>query len=332
MPKARVCKYCGKYLLPGEQVCHHCGGRVRTYGWLWLTLAFLAVVGAASIFVWRAVVDKDEAAKEGDQLFVTPEFTERVRAYEELTPFSENLAAVCRDGRWGYIDAQGNEVIACQYTHAAPFHGGVGQVTSGRTILYINAKGERVDGGVRNVSPAVNSPFAVFQEEGRRPRYGVRDANGNVVVQPLYDSLSAVSQGIAVAVLYTEGIRGRDIEAELAQPLPILLDPDLDVPVRYMTDSALNADTQRLRHYGYVDMRGATTFTPEDFERATTSRLNMRRYAERQQRLRALENERIDRLRIRREQQMQDSIDAIIALGDISEEPSPATPVAESYP
>ena len=58
----------------------------------------------------------------------------------------------------------------------------------------------------------------------------------------------------------------------------------------------------------------ATTFTPEDFERATTSRLNMRRYAERQQRLRALENERIDRLRIRREQQMQDSIDAIIKL------------------
>lgn len=332
MAKARVCKYCGKYLLPGQNVCHHCGGRARTYGWLWLTLAFLAVVAVASLFVWRAVADKEEADQRADQLFITPELAERVRAYEQLTPFSEGLSAVCRNGRWGYIDTEGNEVIACEYDHAAPFRGGVAQVTSGRSLLYINTKGERTDGGVRSAPAQASSPYSVFVEEGRHPRYGVRDAGGNVVVQPLYDSITAVSRGMAVAVLFIEDICGRDVEAELSRPLPMLLDGDLDVPVRFMTDSALNANTRRRCLYGYVDMRGVSTFSPEDFEKATAARMNMRRYVERQRRLHQLENERIERLRLRREQQMQDSIDAIIALGEVSEEPTQATPVVESYP
>ena len=169
MPKARVCKYCGKYLLPGEQVCHHCGGRVRTYGWLWLTLAFLAVVGAASIFVWRAVVDKDEAAKEGDQLFVTPEFTERVRAYEELTPFSENLAAVCRDGLWGYIDALGSEIVPCAYEFASDFHDNYAVTGSNGVFTVIDAQGNPVTFYREEEAPLPPPPEEDPQPEEEEP-------------------------------------------------------------------------------------------------------------------------------------------------------------------
>lgn len=52
-----------------------------------------------------------------------PEFVTRY-AYN----FSEGLAAVCRDGRWGYIDTKGNEVVSCQYDATRPVHNGLAWV------------------------------------------------------------------------------------------------------------------------------------------------------------------------------------------------------------
>lgn len=48
--------------------------------------------------------------------------------YYYLLPFSEGLAAVGQDGKWGYIDKTGNEVIPCVYDGTASFSEGLAWV------------------------------------------------------------------------------------------------------------------------------------------------------------------------------------------------------------
>ena len=45
--------------------------------------------------------------------------------YEDAKPFTEGLAAIKENGKWGYIDTQGNTVIPCQYDLAFPFSEGL---------------------------------------------------------------------------------------------------------------------------------------------------------------------------------------------------------------
>lgn len=43
--------------------------------------------------------------------------------------FHERMASVNVDGKWGYIDTDGREVVPCQYTDARDFHEGLALVT-----------------------------------------------------------------------------------------------------------------------------------------------------------------------------------------------------------
>jgi len=42
--------------------------------------------------------------------------------YEKAKSFSNGLAAVCKDGLWGFIDKEGTIVIACQFLDADYFN------------------------------------------------------------------------------------------------------------------------------------------------------------------------------------------------------------------
>ena len=48
------------------------------------------------------------------------------------------------DGRWGYMDKTGREVIPCQYDRADDFHDGMAQVTLGDRLLFIDKTGREV--------------------------------------------------------------------------------------------------------------------------------------------------------------------------------------------
>lgn len=64
--------------------------------------------------------------------------------YEWVEHFDGELAAVKRDGLWGYIDASGNEVIKPAYTHVGWFREGLAVVEVGEYKGYINREGEWV--------------------------------------------------------------------------------------------------------------------------------------------------------------------------------------------
>jgi hypothetical protein len=41
--------------------------------------------------------------------------------YDDAWPFSEGLAAVKVDGKWGFIDKTGKEIIPCVYSETGSF-------------------------------------------------------------------------------------------------------------------------------------------------------------------------------------------------------------------
>lgn len=60
-----------------------------------------------------------------DVVEITPSFTEAVHQYDELYPFSEGLAAVKKNDKFGFINTQGELVIPCQYQYAGSFKEGL---------------------------------------------------------------------------------------------------------------------------------------------------------------------------------------------------------------
>ncbi|MCM1222110.1 MAG: WG repeat-containing protein [Lachnospiraceae bacterium] len=92
-----------------------------------------------------------------NRLKITPEFSKAIERYDYIDAFSEGLAAVRRDGKWGYINLKGEEVIPCQFSNDYP----VGQFSEGlacvvderapkdsklinKRVGFINKKGEWV--------------------------------------------------------------------------------------------------------------------------------------------------------------------------------------------
>lgn len=90
-------------------------------------------------------------------LKITTELTKALQRYDQIDAFSEGLAAVRRDGKWGYINLKGEEVIPCQFSDAFPpgqFSEGLACVVDDRIdadkklwnkrVGFINKKGEFV--------------------------------------------------------------------------------------------------------------------------------------------------------------------------------------------
>jgi hypothetical protein len=61
--------------------------------------------------------------------------------YDEISYFSEGLAAVKIDGKWGYIDTAGTLVIPAQYKKAQPFSEGLAAVKLDKEWRYIRKDG-----------------------------------------------------------------------------------------------------------------------------------------------------------------------------------------------
>lgn len=57
--------------------------------------------------------------------------------------FSEGLAAFCKDGKWGFLDTKGEEVIPAKYDQATPFSDGRAFVLKNEKILIIDKKARR---------------------------------------------------------------------------------------------------------------------------------------------------------------------------------------------
>jgi len=189
----------------------------RGGAWKWLLVPLVLLLGACGYFAYTKYFAKSatEPAESTIELIaeeqgnneekkedkidetnaiveLTPEFIAAVQKYDKLSPFSEGLAAVCRNGKWGYINTRGEEVIPCKYVDydgyssyyesTESFHEGLAAIKKGDKWGYINARGEEVIPITFRASLAgsFNEGLAVILNENET-RFTVIDKQGNTV-------------------------------------------------------------------------------------------------------------------------------------------------------
>ena len=205
------CTKCGASVPEGSATCPQCGNPMaqntnnpKRKMWTIIIAAAVVVVGLCCVLFLTLSKgctkkagssdldlarseqsDTTDLESEMDENLVqlTPEFIEAIQKYDRLSLFSEGYAAVCKNGKWGYIDKTGQEVIPCKYDWANPFHEGLASVrisfdsgygfidTTGREVIRhrreIEVPGEFSEGLVV-VKNEFNDHFFVLDREGRK--------------------------------------------------------------------------------------------------------------------------------------------------------------------
>ena len=195
------CKECGREISDKATACIHCGCPVNSSQvpseeqykpskkkrWLVVGLAGVAVVAVAAAFLYKSMFEGGTDGKRslwgGDEVIeviVTPEFAEAVRQYDQLEPFSDGMAAVGKNGKWGYINHKGEEVIPCQYDNYYEYGEG-------------NEKSE--------MSFCASHPFCEGVAVVRlNEKWGIIDNKGNVIVEyGKYESIGDCHDGMLLA-------------------------------------------------------------------------------------------------------------------------------------
>jgi hypothetical protein len=128
--------------------------------------------------------------------------------FDQAAPFSDDLAVVALGGRAGYIDKNGKFVINPQFVSAAPFSEGLAAVRSGNAWGFIDKTGKIVvpaqfqDLGT---GPIQFSEGLAAVSRGQDTPVGYIDKQGRMAIAPQFDFAQPFSDGLALV-----GIAGRE--------------------------------------------------------------------------------------------------------------------------
>ena len=115
--------------------------------------------------------------------------------FDHILPFGPNgLAAVCRNGKWGYIDRTGKLRIPLLFDDARDFAEDLAPVAVGKKSGYIDARGAFVIGPVFDEAEGFSDGLAAVSVAGK---WGFVDRTGKLVVAPRYESAGAFRDGLA---------------------------------------------------------------------------------------------------------------------------------------
>lgn len=123
--------------------------------------------------------------------------------YDDINDFSEGLASVELNDKWGFVDKSGREVVPCRYDEINDF-------SEGLAVVYLNDKFGIIDKRGREVVPCRYDWVSDFNE-GLAPvelngKWGYIDKRGREVVPCRYDYADDFIDGFAEVVL--NGKRG----------------------------------------------------------------------------------------------------------------------------
>lgn len=115
--------------------------------------------------------------------------------YEDAYSFSEGLACVALNGKYGYIDTEGNEVVPFVYDAAAPFSEGLAYFEKEGAYGFIDKEGREVFRLDCDSVSSFHEGLAFFSIDGK---YGYIDKTGTVVIEALYDDAGYFENGLAI--------------------------------------------------------------------------------------------------------------------------------------
>ena len=204
------CKECGHEVSDRASVCPKCGcpiqnvnsqnvnkasikfqpptkGKVKTYA---LVFIILCVLIGGGYYTYTNLL------KSKDVVELTPEFIKAIRQYDKISSFSEGLAAVKKDEKYGFINTKGKEVIPCKYSHAEPFLEGLAAVlVIEKGYGFVNTKGEEIVSCKYNMVHSFSEGFAEVEKD---EKYGFINTKGEEIIPCKYDGAESFSEGFAM--------------------------------------------------------------------------------------------------------------------------------------
>ncbi|WP_170880351.1 WG repeat-containing protein [Paenibacillus odorifer] len=114
--------------------------------------------------------------------------------YDYASDFHEGLAGVERDGKWGFIDKTGKEVIAPQYDYARSFNEGLADVRKDGKYGFIDKTGKEVIVPKYDNVHSFSEGLATVIKGGK---YGFIDKTGREVIASQYYEADNFSEGLA---------------------------------------------------------------------------------------------------------------------------------------
>ena len=161
---------------------------------------------------------------------------EQVDDTDRFNYFPEGLTAVSKDGKWGFIDKDGNETISLQFDSTRNFSGGFSAVCIRYKWGFIDVQGNEI-------IPIQYNSLGEFSEGkvsfcDNYGKFGYLDRLGNIIVPPQFDSASAFSNGYAdVGITRSKYMGNWRINSGL-----INVDGDIVVQCKYYSISNLDGD------------------------------------------------------------------------------------------
>lgn len=268
----------------------------------------IKIIGVAILsLVMASCAGKQSKSQEGageDLVEITPSFTEAVHQFDELYPFSEGMAAVKKDDKFGFINTKGELVIPCQYQYAGQFKGGLACVVKdeeNNNISFIDATGKMLHTkfpfnsyyylgtmGQTYIGPAISFTNGVCEIKytlgdniGEEPQTVYIDRQMKEVAQPCeeptqpeenlgYEIFSVSDKDIYGEETSLFGVKDKDGKIVIPAKYSNLEISDNGVVLaRMFIESAESRFYQDkigygLTVYGYIDFTGKSTFTDAD--------------------------------------------------------------------
>lgn len=122
-------------------------------------------------------------------------------------PFSEGLAPVLRDSKWGYLDTSGRMAILPSFDWAGPFREGLALVADSGGYRFIDTRGDSLGGSsYSDARPFSEGMAAVRFGNAEDGAWGFIDRKGQLAIPPLFaDVPTGFSEGFAAVLVGGEG-------------------------------------------------------------------------------------------------------------------------------
>lgn len=115
--------------------------------------------------------------------------------YDDVQDFNEGFAQVAKDGKYGFVDQTGKEVVPLIYDSVDSFSDGLARVEKDGKRNYIDKTGKEVVPSEYDLGWGEFSEGFADVRKGKK--YGYIDKNGNEAVPMIYDEAKEFSEGLA---------------------------------------------------------------------------------------------------------------------------------------
>ena len=206
--------------------------RKSKWGLLTGVIVLVLLLGAAAFYFLK---------NESKQIVLTPELTDAVQKYDEIRSFHDGLALVVKDGKYGYISENGEEVIPCQ-RKAFIFREGeldesiLPDFSEGMAIFYTFTESESAYNG------ADDGSF----------RYGYINKDGEEVIPAQYKGASDFHEGLALV----EDLNGKQMFINKSGEVMAEIDSKYRCVGGINDGLALVSQNSGYMSYGFIDKTG----------------------------------------------------------------------------